>query len=147
MPQKIIQSYTPQMQADEKTIRAKLGLADGVAGGGGRSKAIAYAITKWTTEIDQHGQEADDPAKLAPYVEEYVRSSYMKVEGAERTSLYFKELTLAQMEVIGDHLAKLQERVPMLLPVLKPSGQRKVSAYNHTLIVMLALAREARGAK
>lgn len=147
MTSKIINSYTPQMQADEGAILMKLGIESGVAGAGGRSKAIAQAITNWTKQIDIVGDQADDLAKLTLYVEEYVRSTYLKIEGSVRTNLYLKATTIQEMDVIGDHLTKLQDRVPMLMPVLKANAPRKLSDYNHTLIVTLALAREARGAK
>lgn len=145
MPQKII-TYTPQMQADADAILAKLGIESGKGGAGGRSKAIAQAITNWTKQIDIVGDQADDLEKLSEYVEEHVRSTYMKMEGSQRTSLYLKTPTLHEMEVIGDHLTSVQDRVPMLMPMLRINAPRKLSAYNHTLIVTLALAREARGA-
>ena len=146
MTQKIIPSYTPQMQADETAIQERIGIKNGVAGAGGRSKAIAHAINQWAQAIKNSPTTFEQGMKLTAYVEEYVRNTYAGPEdGTERASLYFKDATLSEMELIGEWLDKFKNDVPMLMPVLMPSGQRKKSAYNHTLIITLALARAARG--
>jgi hypothetical protein len=148
--QKIIKSYTEQMQADEAVIRERMKL-DGTYG---RSAAVAHAIDRWAQQIQPDSlpmpANTDNLEKLAEYVEEYVRGAYQGAgvaPKAEMVNLYLKESVVTQLEVIGMYLAQFQDAIPMLLPVLKPGGGRKHGQYNTTLMITLALAREARGSR